>query len=124
MFLVSLQPQDMSSRPPVWLQLLQHCGRRRSGEDQPFIFDSMGRQLVEQQQHHMQQEQQLAAQQQQIVELQEQLATTRAQAAAAAKAAAAKAAADAAEAGELRGRLQIMEGQVQQLLQALQHREG
>jgi len=91
--------------PPVWLQLLKHCGR--FSECQPLIFQHLGQQLVEQQQHRTQQEQQLAAQQQQVAELQAQLATTKAQAA--------------AEAGELRGRLQALEGQVQQLLQAMVH---
>jgi len=112
----------MPRDPPVWLQLLEHCGQ--FDDCQPLIFNSMG--------------QQLAAQQQQIVELQEQLAATRAQAAAdataaadaaaaqaaAGAAAAAAAAAASAEAGEQRGRLQALEGQVQQLLQAMVHREG
>jgi len=88
---------ERQSDPPVWLQLLKHCGQ--FDHCQPLIFNSMG--------------QQLAAQQQQIAELQLQLATTQAQAASAA-----------AEAGELRGRLQAVEGQVQQLLQAMLHREG
>lgn len=108
---VEMPPEDLESSQgcrtglqsdtPVWWQLLEHCGRY--SECQPLIFSSMGRQVALQQQRHTQQEQQLAAQQQQIAELQVQLATTRAQAAAAAAAAA-------AEAGELRRRLQALEG--------------
>jgi len=108
--------QDGPSEAPVWLQLLKHCGR--FSECQPLIFEGLGQQLVEQQEHHMQE---LAAQQQQIAELQEQLAANSAHAAAAAATAAAEAA---AEAGELRGRVQVLEGQVQQLLQAMVQHEG
>jgi len=97
---------------PVWLQLLQHCGR--FSECQPLMFNSAAQQLLEQQQRHTQQEQQLATQQQRIAELQEQLATTRAQAAVEAAAAAA----------QVQGRFQALEGQVQQLLQAMQRHGG
>jgi len=120
---------ELQPNSPVWRQLLEHCGH--FSECQPTIFSSMGQQMVEQQQYRTQQKQQLAAQQQQIAELKEQLAATRAQAdvsqAAAAQAAAeaaasrAAAASAAAEAGGLRGRLQALEGQVQQLLQAMLH---
>lgn len=70
---------------PVWLRLLKHCNS--FSKCQPLIFNSMGRQLVEQQQQIavlQQQQQQLAVlqQQQQVAELQEQLAATRVQAAA------------------------------------------
>jgi len=58
---------SMVSETPVWLQLLKHCGH--FSNCQPLIFNSMGRQLAQQQQHRTQQEQQLAAQQQQIAEL-------------------------------------------------------
>jgi len=85
---------------PVWLQLLEHCGQ--FSECQPLIFNSMGRQLAQQQQ-------QLAAQQQHIAELQAQLATTRAQAAAAA---------------DQLGRMQALEDKVHRLLQALKQPEG
>jgi len=65
----------------VWLQLLRHC--KRFSECQPLIFDSMGQQLVQQQQELAVLKQQLAVlQQQQLAKLQEQLAVTRAQAAA------------------------------------------
>jgi len=110
--------QDCYSDTPVWLQLVEHCGHFR--RCQPLIFNSMGRQLMEQQQQlaDMQlHQQQLTVQQQQIVELQAQLATNEAQAAAAACAAAAAAAVQLEH-------MQALEGQVLQLLQALKHPEG
>jgi len=137
---------QMMNPSPVWLQLLQHCSKFSSC--MPLILTSMGRQLAEQQRHivgllqekerqRQKQQQQsgpsahevrqqllleqrqcnVQQQQQQIATLQDQLAATRAQAAAS-QAAAASAA---AVAGELRGRLQALEGQVQQLLQAMLH---
>lgn len=80
---------------PVWLQLLQHCGR--FSECQLLMIYSMGQQLVQQQQQiamlQQHQQQQWQQQQHQLAALQEQLA--RAQAA--------------AETGELLRRLQALE---------------
>jgi len=90
-------PDVLHPDPPVWLQLLERCGKY--SECQPLILRSTG--------------QQLAAQQQQISALQDQLAFSRAQASA-----------EAAAAAGLSGRVQALEGRVQQLLQALQHPQG
>jgi len=130
-------PTEWVFAPPVWLQLLQHCGR--FNECQPLIVSSMVRQLGEQRQvisvlqeqqlraeHRLSSvgqeqcsaghDQQIAALQAQLAEqqyctseLQEQLAASRVHAAV-----------EAAAAAELHERVQALEGQVQQLLLALQ----
>jgi len=109
---------EMPVEPPVWLQLMKHCGQ--FSECHPSIFDSMGQQLAAQQK----QIGELQEQQCHMLELKEELAATRAQAAADAAASQAAAATAAAEAGELRQRLQAIEGQVQQLLQPMLHPRG
>jgi len=117
----------------VWLQLLELCGqysecmpsilrvlRQQLTGPQQFLLTQQ-QQLVTQQQQLMAQQQQMIdihlqqqqqqqrsaeLQQQQIADLQQQLSSARALAA--------------WEAGELRGQLRALEGQVQQLMQALQ----
>lgn len=69
---------------------------------QPLILQSLGQQHAQQQQQIMSLQEQLAGQQQRVSDLQEQLAASRAQAA--------------AEAAELRVRLQALEGRLLQML--------
>jgi hypothetical protein len=94
----------------VWLQLLKHC----AGVDdcQHVLLAGLIREVEQQRQQNVQLQQQAAQQRRQFTlqqrradKLQQQLAA---------------AAAEAGEAVELRGRVRTLEGQVQQLLQAVQ----
>ena len=118
-------PQAGYSTPDVWLQLLEHCASISSC--QPALIRDLGLQLVEQQQLgsslqeqcRQQQQQQIAQQQQVINQLQE--ANTQQQQRAALHHQQLAAVAAAATAVDLR--VAALEGQVAQLMQALQ-RDG
>lgn len=84
-----LQDRTPGSAPDVWLQVLGECAD--SPECQPVIIRSLSQQLAKEQQQRLETE---ALHQQQLD-------------------------AASAEAAELRGRLAVLEGQVQQLLACL-----
>lgn len=119
--------QDAAGSAEVWVQLLQQCGHLT--KCQPLIIQALGNQLAQhkrtiasherridindqfRRQSEREQQQRTAAVQQQAVAQQQHTAALQRQLDAAS-----------AEAAELRGRVVALEGQVQQLLAALQQR--
>ena len=97
-----LTPQAGDSAPDVWLQLLERCARISSC--QPALIRDLGLQLVEQQQLVSSLQQQCAGQEQQM-SLQQATNSLLQQ-----------------QGVELHGRVAALEGQLAQLLEALQHR--
>jgi septal ring factor EnvC (AmiA/AmiB activator) len=112
------------SPPDIWVQLLERCAAEQAA--QPAVFGSVVRELQQQREQAAQQAAQLQEQQEQAAQLATQLQQQVTQQAVQLQqqeqeleATRAVAAAAAAEAAGLQGRVQALEGQLQEVLAAL-----